>query len=370
MPWSFSDKTEPPCFVSANTRHVAPSGVRYFPSSSEQPIVCRATRREGHERSARAAARRRSRSARQGAVAQLRRRPGQRRPRHLLGGTRLCAHRHCRNPGHPGRLKDGGGDHRGLPADVLRRLRISGVQQGCPGLRNLIHLDHQGIRPLRRLDRWLGGHPGHRDRVVQPRRGGGGVLLPVPRRPLRKCVDRRTLGGQVDQRGDLPDIPGSGDVGRLPGHHHHRTDSVRAGRIPTVDPDGLRWAGDREIAVGTDRTEFQLGLVQPGGPDPVGFHRRTVRFDIRVLGLGYLPDGQRGVQRLGEDTRARRAAHGDLDPADLPDRRDSDPDVRRRRRPGRGSGQRGQCLQRLRRVGRTGTRQSLASVVVSRRARF
>ena len=102
-------------------------------------------------------------------------------PRHLLGGSGLCADGHHRHPGRRGRLQDAGGDHRRIPADVLRRVRLPRIQQGRTGLRDIVHLDHQGLRALHRLARRMGGRAGDRHRAVQPRRRRGPVLLPVHR---------------------------------------------------------------------------------------------------------------------------------------------------------------------------------------------
>ena len=96
--------------------------------------------------------------------------------------------------------QDAGDHHRGLPADVLRRLRLPGVQQGRAGLRHLVHLDDQGLRPVRRLAGRLGGDPRHDHRAVEPRRRRGAVLLPVPRRPAGHGLDQRPVGEPPDQR--------------------------------------------------------------------------------------------------------------------------------------------------------------------------
>ena len=47
-------------------------------------------------------------------------------------------------------------------------------------------------------------------------------------------------------------------------------------------------------------------MAEPVGVDAVGVHRRAIRLDLRVLGLGHNPDGERGVQGI-EKTPGRAA---------------------------------------------------------------
>ena len=103
---------------------------------------------------------------------------------------------------------------------------------------------------------------------------------------------------------------------------------------------------------------FSLVLVLSGRSDPLGVHRRTVRFDLRLLGLGHRPDGQRGVEEQRYDSRACGVALRAVNPVDLPAGLGRDPDVRRvgghRTRPD----QRGGLRQCLRQPGRACPRQS------------
>ena len=120
-------------------------------------------------------------------------------------------------------------------------------------------------------------------------------------------LQQRSLGALWENRGQRPDLsrlPGVRHPGGLPRHHHDREGAVHPGRVPDGGPAGLRGDGVREVRIVGDRHRVQLGLVQPGRPDVVGVHRRIVGIDLRVLGLGHLPDGQRGVAR----TRRRRPA--------------------------------------------------------------
>ena len=117
-------------------------------------------------------------------------------PRHLVGRAGLRPDRHHRDPGRRGRRQDAGDHHRRLPADVLRGLRLPRAQQGRPGLRHLVHLDDEGLRPLRRVAGRLGGDPGHGDRAVEPGRRRRAVLLPVPRR-RRSTASRSARCGRT-----------------------------------------------------------------------------------------------------------------------------------------------------------------------------
>ena len=174
-------------------------------------------------------------------------RPARRyRPRYLLGGSGLRTDRHHRHPGRRGRRQDAGDDHRRIPADVLRRLRLPRIQQGRTRLRDVVHLDHQGVRPLRRLARRLGGGPGDHHRAVQPRRRRRAVLLPIHRRSVRQRSHRRAVGEQTGQRGHLPGLPGDRHRRGLPRHHHHRARAVRPGRVPDGRAAAVRRDGVRE----------------------------------------------------------------------------------------------------------------------------
>ena len=145
-------------------------------------------------------------------------------------------------------------------------------------------------------------------------------------------LDQRPVGEPPDQRRHLPGLHRDRDLGRLPGHHHHRARPDRAGALPAGGAGRLR---DRRLRQGRrlpDRDLLRPRLVQPVRADPVGLHRRTVRLDLRVLGLGHRAHRQRGVHGLRQDTGPGRAAVRRLDPADLPAGGGGAADVRRRRR--------------------------------------
>ena len=54
--------------------------------------------------------------------------------------------------------------------------------------------------------------------------------------------------------------------------------------------------------------DFSWAWFSPGRDRPVGVHRRSVRIDLRLLGLGHRPDRQRGVEGLRPRPRAGRPA--------------------------------------------------------------
>ena len=66
----------------------------------------------------------------------------------------------------------------------------------------------------------------------------------------------------------------------------------------------LRDHGHRQARDRRGRYRLQLGLVLPCRPDAVGVHRRAVRVDLRLLGLGHRPDRERGVEGLRPRSRA------------------------------------------------------------------
>ena len=66
----------------------------------------------------------------------------------------------------------------------------------------------------------------------------------------------------------------------------------------------LRDHGDRQARDGRGRYRLLLVLVLTRRPDAVGVHRRAVRVDLRLLGLGHRPDRERGVQGLRPTVRA------------------------------------------------------------------
>ena len=103
-------------------------------------------------------------------------------------------------------------------------------------------------------------------------------------------------------------------------------------------------AGESETGL-----SFSLDWFSPAGPHPVGLHRRTVRLDLRVLGLGHRAHRQRGVHRLRQDAGPGGAAVRRLDPADLPAGGGVPADVLRRGHLRPRAGQRGDRRQRLRR---------------------
>ena len=130
----------------------------------------------------------------QGAGRRLRRAARWHRPRHLLCRSGLHPDRHHR-PGRRGcRRQDAGHLHRRIHPDVVRGLCLSRIQQGRPGLRHVVHLDDARLRPLRRLARRLGGHPGHHHRAGQPGRHRRAVLLPTPRQRVQQPRSRGAVG--------------------------------------------------------------------------------------------------------------------------------------------------------------------------------
>ena len=105
--------------------------------------------------------------------------------------------------------KMSGDDHRRIPADVLRRLRLPRAEQGGPGLRDVVHLDDQGVRPVRRLDRrWAAILA---TVIVLSNLAGVAVQFFYQffgDRVRATTIDRRPVGEQTDQRAHLRGLPG------------------------------------------------------------------------------------------------------------------------------------------------------------------
>ena len=175
------------------------------------------------------------------------------------------------------------------------------LNKGGARLRYVVHLDDQGVRTVRGVARWVGRRSRHRDRAVEPGRRCGPVLLPVPRRSAEQPRPRGAVGEQAGQRPDLPGLSRRRHVGRVPRHHHHGEGPVRARGIPTGPAADLRAGRTRQGRRLRDRTRLQPRLVQPVRLDPLRIRGRPVRVDLRLLGMGHEPDGQRGVQGVGED---------------------------------------------------------------------
>ena len=290
-------------------------------------------------------------------------------PRHLLGGPGLRPDRHHRHPGHRGRHEDAVHRHRGLPADVPGRLRLPGVQPGRPGLRHLVHVDHQGVRPLRGVARRVGGDRGHRHRAVQPRRGGGAVLLPAARvRPvLRRASGDLWENSFVNVATCLVFLAVATFVAYRGITTTERIQVVlvlfqlvvlvvfavaafaRAGASPTGLAFDLEWFSP----VGLTLSAFIAGLS--------GSIFAFWGWDTSLT-----------VNEETSDSDSTPGAGGAavhrVDPADLPPGDRGGADVRRRGHRGHGPGQRGHRRQRLRGAGRAGARAAVGPRAVPVRA--
>ena len=107
-------------------------------------------------------------------------------------------------------------------------------------------------------------------------------------------------------------------------------------------------------------TDFSWAWFSPAGLDPLGLHRRPVRLDLRLLGLGHRADRQRGVQGLRPRSRSGRPALRGVDPDHLPDGHHRHADVRRAGRHRAGSAERRGLRQRVRQPRRAGPGMPLA----------
>ena len=94
------------------------------------------------------------------------------------------------------------------------------------------------------------------------------------------------------------------DVCGVPRHHHDGKGAVLPRRVPADSPTRLRRNRDREVRFVADGHPFRLGLVQPQRPDPLRIHRRTFGVDLRILGLGHLPHGERGIEGIDQTPAA------------------------------------------------------------------
>ena len=160
----------------------------------------------------------------------------------------------------------------GLPPDVPRGLRLPGAQPGRARLRHVVHLDDQGLRPVRRLDVRLGAGHRHGHRAVQPGRRRGHVLLPVHRRARPGNADIADLGRrQGRQRRDLPGVRRDRDVHRLPRDDDDQGRAVRPRRGPDGRAGAVRRASRsprrrRRLA---DGDRLQLSWLNPFSVDDV-----------------------------------------------------------------------------------------------------
>ena len=261
--------------------------------------------------------------------------------------------------------------HRRLPADVLRRVRLPRVQQGRAGLRDVVHLDHQGVRPLRRLAGRVGRGDGHGHRVVEPRGRRRPVLLPVRRRSDRQRI-RRARCGRTAASTSSPVWSSWRSRPRSPIAASPRPNACSSSSSAS------RWwfcccsrsSRCRNPAVLGNRYDVQPRLVQPRRPDDVGVHRGPVRLDLRVLGLGHRTDRQRGVHATRTRPGPGRAAVRRVDPAAPTCWSPSRPRCTPASAPKGSAWQRGDLRQRLRRTRRAGAWQPARHVPVPRRGRL
>ena len=146
---------------------------------------------------------------------------------------------------------------------------------------------------------------------------------------LGDVFDNPDIGDLWENRGvnvrDLSGLPGDRDLGGLPRHHHHREGPDRARALPAGHAAGVfavaAFAKSADSATGIP---FNLDWFSPAGSDALRLHRRALRVDLRLLGLGHRADGQRGVRERRQDPGPGGAAVCPVDPADLPARRRRD----------------------------------------------
>ena len=159
---------------------------------------------------------------------------------------------------------------------------------------------------------WLGGwaaDPGHGHRAVEPRRRRGAVLLPVPRRPGRHAPRSATCGrtALINVVTCLVFLAIATWVAYRGITTTERVQIVlvlfQLVVLVVFAIAAFAKAGDSATGI-----SFDLDWFSPVGPDPVGLHRRAVRLDLRLLGLGHRAHRQRGVHRLRQDTGPGGAA--------------------------------------------------------------
>ncbi|MDR6354476.1 hypothetical protein Q3H58_001147 [Pseudomonas psychrotolerans] len=168
---------------------------------------------------------------------------------------------------------------------------------------------------------WIGGWGmvgGDHHSAVQPGRGRGGFLLSVPGPIAGAAGPGRAQRGVVDQRPDLLPVHRPRGLDLLPRPGHYAGGAVRAGcladpGVARLLPGGLQ---RRNPGAGAG---FRLALVQSAGDRVLLRLRGWPRsVDLRLLGLGRLPHGDRGSGQQSRRTRARRHLYGVADPAAVP----------------------------------------------------
>ncbi|CAA9430352.1 MAG: Uncharacterized amino acid permease, GabP family, partial [uncultured Quadrisphaera sp.] len=218
----------------------------------------------------------------------------------------------------PARLRADAAGGRGLP----------GAEPGRPRLRDDLHLGHQGLRPVGRVDRGLGPRGLGDHRAGQRRRDRRRVqpVLPRPRLP------GRGPGGQGAARHRRHR---GHDPGQLPGHRALRAGAERAGDRAAG---GARAAQRGGAVAGLRRRRRPAGraaqpaVVLPAGPERLGDRRGRDPLRLHLLGLGRLPRRRGGDPgRRLHARQGRGAGHGGAR-GHLPAGRGRRPGLRRLRR--------------------------------------
>ena len=173
---------------------------------------------------------------------------------------------------------------------------------GHPGLRHHIHVGHQGVRAVDRLDRRLGPGRVGDHRAGQRRRGRRHLPVQVPWPGLAgRIADRQGAAGLF--------LHHRHDADQRPRHRAVRTNPERADRNPVrradhrqhhrADP-GLhrhrRRAGDQP----------RWSWLWPCGLDMSSIAAGRHPVHLHLLGLGLLPGGRRGDRRTPTRPRAAR----------------------------------------------------------------
>ncbi len=144
---------------------------------------------------------------------------------------------------------------RRLHPDVPHRLRLPRTELPRTRLRRVVHLVHQGLRAVRRLDVRVGHGDRHHHRAVQSGLDRRPLRLRVPGQGAAQRNARDAPRGQCRRQHRFH---GSATRHRhlhlLSRHHHQREGAVCAGRVPDDRPCDVRGRRHRAVRRGRSGT--------------------------------------------------------------------------------------------------------------------